>query len=215
MKNYQCLFIFLFMPTLSQGQQKGKTYKVYYSYSEPHIFKDKQFNDPVKMKINYNGKDSSEEVIQPNIFIENFDLETSFFIMANNHESKTILHDDRDQVNDAESGMKIKLKGPDTLYYKDRNWTYIKNEGEAKLPVVKMKVKATEEFKDILGYHCRKYDCTDTSGKKYIIWATGQLPNTLLPFTGLEKFEGGILETYAEGRKAHTKAEKIIVLPNQ
>lgn len=91
----------------------------------------------------------------------------------------------------------ILVNTPDRLVYKNGLWKRFKEEnskGEI-ISEVKIRYQPTDEFQKILGYNCRKYTATkQDNGEQLFIWGTNDLPTTLLPISGLKKFECGILK---------------------
>lgn len=171
-------------------------------------------NAPVGSDSTNNG--SAGEV---KTLIDEFSLSVSAFILANKDSSKTYfrLHTVEADPNSSEQGTNVDLYSsvnmPDTIFYKNGDWS-IQMQGDWIVPDrVELVVVETNEKKMILGYSCKKYIANDSEGKPGItIWATEKLPNTLLPYTGLSSFKGGILEIEHKGEEWHAVAQRIEII---
>ena len=89
----------------------------------------------------------------------------------------------------------IKINTPDTLFYKNQQWSSVKDGVITSLPLITISYDMTDEHKKILGYDCIKFNASNDLNKEYYeIWACKTLPKTLLPIAGLKEFKYGILE---------------------
>jgi hypothetical protein len=148
--------------------------------------------------------------------IDEFSFSVTAFILANKDSSKTYfrLQAIEADPNSNDQGVNVDLYSsvnmPDTIFYKSGDWS-IQMQGDWIVPDrVELMPVETNEKKLILGYWCKKYIANNSEGKSgIIIWATEELPNTLLPYTGLSTFRGGILEIEHMSEEWHAVAKKI------
>jgi hypothetical protein len=170
-------------------------------------------NKKVEVKLNL-GNDTSEpgEIMELLLgdFIKNqIGVDLSLYIIANADSSK-LFFDSKDESNSIEQkGISLNINTPDTIYYKKGQWRKLGG-GDETISIITLDLIETKETKKILGYECIKFVSVDSITKeKVVIWASKKLPNTLLPFTGLNEFKYGILEIDNTKNGSHTVAVKI------
>jgi GLPGLI family protein len=84
---------------------------------------------------------------------------------------------------------------PDTQFYKQGRWISLKDDKWEPAKTYAMEFTETGQTRKILGYQCSQFVATDSAGNQLVrVWATKELPGTLIPMVGLEYFPYGILE---------------------
>lgn len=84
---------------------------------------------------------------------------------------------------------------PDSQFYKQGRWITLMDDKWTPNITYKMEFTETGQTRKILGYQCSQFVATDSAGNQLVrVWATKELPGTLIPMVGLEYFPYGILE---------------------
>lgn len=87
------------------------------------------------------------------------------------------------------------VRGDATTYYFYSNQQWYKNEFREIYPTFDVTYTKTEDQKLILNYLCTRYIMKRLdNGKNYEVWATKELPSTLLPLPGVRAFPYAALE---------------------
>lgn len=216
-----CLLFFL-----PGNGQKPKLYFVAYHYSQSSYNKEmadsvkKQIGNDASAKIIVAG-DSTYEATLDEILpdIGKFSFDAPVYMLANKDSSRLFFNmNQQDSKSLTDNGINLNITSaintPDTLFFKNGIWTI--QRGEIKEPYdspVTFDVTETNETKEILGYQCKKYLALDNYGKPEItIWATKELPNTLVPCVGLTSFVSAILEVEHKSDNWQLKVQKIKLL---
>ena len=113
-------------------------------------------------------------------------------------------------LNFNEISNNMKINTPDTLFYEKQQWSSVKDGVKTNLPLTIISYSKTDEHKTILGYDCIKFNaCNNLNKESYEIWASKDLPETLLPITGLKEFKYGVLAMKERSGLWDVKAIKI------
>jgi hypothetical protein len=124
-------------------------------------------------------------------------------IVADKNESFTFFLADEDPLH-------VRINTPDTLIYRNNQWIRVSDNKYDNIKRLVLEFTETKEHKQILKYDCMKFLAVNkATNEKYTIWASKQLPNTLLPMTGIVGFKYGILEIEESMNKWKAEAEEI------
>ncbi len=191
------LAIFLFVGVTSYGQS-NTSYLVRY-FTTVNTF----LPDSVK---DTKSKTAHSDTLEPGTVTVNLPeikIEATFYILANQNSSKQYI----DSIISI-SGGKGNLDIPDTIYYSEGKWTKLQEGKLSDLKTRSFDFIKTKEVTEILGFKCTKYLAFDNMLE---IWATDQLPNTLIPFTGLTQFTQGILELTDHSSNTKIIATRVLI----
>jgi hypothetical protein len=169
-------------------------------------------NKKVDVRVNFGNDTSASENIMAALlgdFLKGpINIELSMYILANTDSSKIFFESNDGSKTEGQKGVNVNISTPDTFYYKEGNWRKLGGTGPVTL--VSLVLIETGEKKKILGYECIKFVSSDSTGKEnVVIWASKELPGTLIPYTGLKEFKYGILEIDNIKNQSHTMATKV------
>ena len=135
--------------------------------------------------------------------VKNIKFQKEIKIRADKNESYTVFLSDENSGN-------VKINTPDTLIYRNKQWTRVRNNEHENISNINLQFTETKDHKQILKYNCLKFLALNlATNEKYIIWASKELPGTLLPMTGLAGFKYGILEMKEVSNKWKAEAKEI------
>lgn len=201
-------FIFIFTFALlifgAASAQNGSTFTVEYLTKQRTMFADSVKNQKVEGKIIYTDSNNvTQSITSPVSFrLPDIELEAIFSIIADNESSKMFFG----SIEQQKTNIGVVVNTPDTIFYSKGNWTRLYDGVLEPIEGQSFQVKETQETKLILGYKCIKFVSPD---EDLIFWACKDLPNTLLPYTGLQQFKYAILEIQRGIDNLHTIATEI------
>jgi hypothetical protein len=192
---------------LSFSKQNSISYEIIYDYKEA-INSNVSIDDNIEMIMVDGDGDTTRSNIKNKIDKNLFDI--TFQIITCGNDGGSVVKID---YSNSSNGLQMELKTPDKLVLQNNKWySYSGNHVKA-IPEIFYYAVESDSFKVILGYRCQKFSITETeSGNKFDVWATKDLPNTLMPGAGYKPFPGAVLEMDFPERKAKFIAQKIKTL---
>lgn len=207
-RGYLLICLLLVLITLAfKHQKKDNTYQVVYIYCAA-VPNNVAVADSIEMvMINGNGDTSRSKVpnrLNPSLFEINFQI-----TVIGNNDSSIITVNKRNVSAD----ISVNVNTPEKLIFRKNKWYTYKNNKVMEMPEILHSYSATDTYKIISGYKCRKYMVKELErNQAFEVWLTKELPSTLMPGAGYKPFPGAVLEMYFPDGEARFKVHSITKL---